>query len=188
VGNAIVALVFGESNVVGSSTAPYFVALPREGGLPDSEMMTAGHHGDGLGHLVAEILFSPEQIQRAHGHCQVILIVIGLHNGVENGFLIVGIGDVPGGGVESRLHIFLRPDDHEVHHVALILELVVDPARQAVDALAELSVERSVRHFQRRRLSRDIGSGRISRGCCVGRGGPWFTHAELSGHEHLCRR
>jgi hypothetical protein len=124
--------------------------------------MAAGNHGDGLGHFVAEILPPSEQKQRTHGHRQVILTVISLHESIEHGFFVVGIGNVPSGGLEGSLHVFLRAHNHEVHHVALILELVVDPARQAVEALDQVGVESSIRHFQGSDGHRGVGSRSVS--------------------------
>ena len=110
--------------------------------------MAAGDHGDGLSHLVAEILLAAKQEEGAHRHREVIFAAIGLHRGVDCGHGVAGIGDMPGGGVERSLHILLRTDDHEVDHVPEIVELIVNPAGKAVDFLAQIAIERSVGGFK----------------------------------------
>jgi hypothetical protein len=60
VSDAVVALVFGESNIVSARSDPHLIVFPFERSLPNAEMMAACHHGDRFGHLVAKILFTPK--------------------------------------------------------------------------------------------------------------------------------
>src|SRR5690242_18699215 len=73
-----IALVLFKADVVGSSSDPNCLAIPAKGSLPDTAMVTTGYHGVGLRLLIAEILWPIEQIQYAHRHSPVILILVGL--------------------------------------------------------------------------------------------------------------
>ena len=56
---------------------------------------------------------------------------------VPHGLLVVGIGYVEVGCVKCGLHLLLRTNENEIHHVSQILELVIDAARQAIDVLTK---------------------------------------------------
>src|SRR5579872_577424 len=60
--DVVVALIFGESNVMCAGSDPDFLSFPCEWSLPYAEMMTAGDHRDRIGHFVSEILLAIKQI------------------------------------------------------------------------------------------------------------------------------
>ena len=151
VGNATVALVFFESDVVRAGSRPYGLPVPGHRGLPDSEVVAAGYDGIRLSQFISVILLPPEQIERAHGHLQIVFLLVGLEHGLEDRLFVVGIGDAPAGGVQSVLHLLLGPDQDEVHHVALIVELIVYPPGQAVDVLLQARIQLCRRDLQRDR-------------------------------------
>ena len=100
--------------------------------------MTACDDGVGLGLLVAIVLHAAKQVELAHRHRQVCLLLISFERGLQDRFFYIGIGRMPIGRSERLLHFFQIADNHEVHHVAGMLKLVVYAPRQVVDFAAEL--------------------------------------------------
>src|SRR5579859_4943618 len=95
---------------------------------------------------------------------------------------------MPGSSVESSLNIFLRADDDEIDHVAEVVELIVDSARQAIQVLAEVGIQGSIRDLEDGH-SGGRGGGAGGRGCRVCVGGPRFRliDSELALHEDFRR-
>lgn len=78
VGDASVALVFGEADVMRPGTDPYGLPVPRNRRLPQPEVMAAGDHRDRFCLLIAEVLRAAKHIERAHGHGQVVFVFVGV--------------------------------------------------------------------------------------------------------------
>jgi hypothetical protein len=70
-------------------------------------VVAAGNHGIGCGQFVTKILLATEQIELAHRHRQIVLLLISLEDRLHDRFLIVGVGDAPVGRFERALHLLL---------------------------------------------------------------------------------
>ena len=61
-----------------------------------------------------------------------------LHDRFQARLFAVHVSDMPVGGAERSLRLFLTAHDHEIHHVAQIPKMIVNASRQTVDILAVL--------------------------------------------------
>src|SRR6516164_5540983 len=91
VGDAVVALIFLEANVVSSGAYPQRVSVDGEGSLPDAKVVARGDHCDGLGVGPAIVLGAPEKVQRAHRHGKVRLLGDAGDNAGDDGRFHVGV-------------------------------------------------------------------------------------------------
>src|SRR5579862_7780837 len=150
VGHFAVPLVLFKAYVVRAGSDPHCSPVPSEWRLPDTAVMTAGNNGVGLRLLVAKILWSIEQVQRAHRHSQIVFIFVGLYDCAHHRDLCGLIGELPMGGAERRLQFLLSANDYEIHHVAQVLELVAYTSRNTIQVFCQYWTKDSVGHLEGR--------------------------------------
>src|SRR5258708_40304869 len=87
-----------------------------------------GDH-DGIGPRVRKILRTPEEIERAHRHLQVRLVLQGLDEPVHHSVLLGAVHLYPAGTLKSLGYLFFAADQREIHHVSEIALLVLYASR-----------------------------------------------------------
>src|SRR3954451_18886450 len=92
-------------------------------------MMPLCCNRDGIGTSIGEVLWSVEEIQRAHGHLEIGLVLQSLDDAVHHGILIAAVHPDPAGVLKGLLHLLLASDDCKIHHVPEIALLVLDASR-----------------------------------------------------------
>ena len=128
VGDAVVALVALESDIVRRGAHPKGPAAHQEWRFPNAQMIARTDDGDGFGMGPAIILRTAKEVKLAHGHRQIGVFRDAVENAVENGVFHVGVNLDPSGGREDTLHGGFRAEDEEIHHVAGIAFFVADAA------------------------------------------------------------
>src|SRR5712692_7558435 len=71
VGDAIIALIPLEADVVSGGADPESLALDLKRRFPDAQVIAGGHNGDGLSVSPAVILRAAKEVKLAHGHGEI---------------------------------------------------------------------------------------------------------------------
>src|SRR3954452_4836005 len=75
VGDAVVALILLEADIVRCRSHPYILSIELKRRLPDAQMMPLLHDRDRFGTSEAEILRASEEVEFAHRHFHVGLLL-----------------------------------------------------------------------------------------------------------------
>ena len=102
----------------------------------------------------------------AHRHLEVVLLLVGVHDGVEPGLFAVHISEVPVGCIKCGFRAILGSNDDEVHHISRIAKVIVNAAGKAVNVLAKIGVENDSGELQAGRgrccrAGRSVGGDRV---------------------------
>src|ERR1700687_4140949 len=130
VGDAVVALIAFESDVVGCGAEPQRLALNLERGFPDAQMVARTDDTDGFGMGPAVILRTAKEIELAHAHGQGGLFGEAPDDAMENSVPYVGVDFDPASGSENALHGGLGAEHQEINHITGIAFLVADATRE----------------------------------------------------------
>src|SRR5437762_5081813 len=114
VGNAVVALVAFESDVVGGGADPQGFAVDLERRFPDAQVIARSDDADGLSVRPAVILRAAKEVELAHRHGQVGFFRKTTNDGVENGVPDVSIDFHPASGGEETLDSSFGAENQKV--------------------------------------------------------------------------
>src|SRR5258706_1859137 len=128
VGDAVVALVALESDIVSSGTDPKGFAVDLEGRFPNAQMVARSYDTDGFSVGPAVILRTAEEVELAYGHGQVGFLGEALNDAVQNSGFDVGVNFYPSGVGEDALHGVLGAEDQEIDHVSGVAFFVANAA------------------------------------------------------------
>src|SRR5207244_6251273 len=103
VGDAIVALVAFESNVMRGGADPQCLPFHLERCFPDAQMVARSDDAEGFGVRPAVILGAAKEVQLAHRHGQVSFFRKTADDTVENGFPDVSVDFHPASCREAAL-------------------------------------------------------------------------------------
>ena len=129
VGDAVVALVAFETDVVCGGADPERFAIDLERRFPDAQMIARCDDADGLGVRPTVILRPAKEVELAHGHGQIRFFRKTAKNAVKHGVFNVGVDFHPSSGGEDALHGSFGAENEEINHVAGIAVFVADAAR-----------------------------------------------------------
>ena len=129
VSDAVVALVAVEPDVMSGRADPESLAFDGERRFPEAQVIARSDDADGFRVSPAVILRTAEKIKLRHGHGEVGLLREAFEQAFDDGAANVRIDFDPTRGGEGFFHIGLRAEDEEIDHVAGIIELVGDAAR-----------------------------------------------------------
>lgn len=128
VGDAVVALVAFEADVMRGGADPERLGVDRKGRFPDAQVIARSDDGDGLGMSPAVVLLAAEEVKGAHGHGEIGFFGHAFEEAVEDGVSNVGVHFDPAGGGKDFFHGVLGAEDEEIDHIARIAGLVGDAA------------------------------------------------------------
>src|SRR5260370_19879311 len=129
VGDAVVALIAFEADVVRRFAYQHSFAFYLVGRLPAAQMVARSDEAYGFGVSPAVILRAAEEVELAHRHGHVGFFGKAAEDAMENSAADVGVHFDPAGGGEDALHGGFRAKDQEIDHVAGIAVFVADAAR-----------------------------------------------------------
>src|SRR6266850_2609807 len=143
VGDAVIALVAFESDVVRGGANPERFALDLEWSFPNAQMVARPDDANGLSVRPTVILRATKEVELAHGHGQIGFFRKTAENAVKHGVFHVGVDFHPAGGGENALHGGFGAEDEEVDHVAGIAVFVADAPRNLGEELVVNAGKRS---------------------------------------------
>ena len=133
VGDAIIALISLEADVVCGGADPESLAVDVKRRFPNAQVIAGGDNRNRLGVGPAIILRASEKVELTHGHRQIGFLGKALENAVEDSFLDVGVDFDPAGHGEGALHRGFRAEEQKIDHVSGIAGLVRDTPRDFME-------------------------------------------------------